>query len=124
MPTLSLACLLPLVTPEGCLSLPVTQGAHSHLTPRGLGTGGTTVFGVVIAVGFASLVLFCGLGSRAYRRVAQQQQYMVIANTQLDSTILDELRESPQLWDLSIEEEAKQKVWEWDSELVSRSSNL
>lgn len=51
--------------------------------------------------------------------MAQQQQYMVIVGGQLESTNLDEPMESPQLWDLPVEEDAKQRVWEWDSELVS-----
>ena len=96
------------------------RGPHTRLTPRDIGAGGTTVFGVVIAIGFAGLVLICGLSSRAYRRVAQQQQYMVIVGGQLESTNLDEKMESPLLWDLPVEEDAKQRVWEWDSELVSR----
>ena len=122
MPTLSLVCLLSLLTPEDFLSY-VSQagrGPHTHLTSRDIGAGGTTVFGVVIAIGFAGLVLISGLSSRAYRRVAQQQQYMVIVGGQLESTNLDEPMESPQLWDLLVEEDAKQRVWEWDSELVSR----
>ena len=122
MPTLSLVCFFSLATPEDCLSY-VSQagrGPHTRLTPRDIGAGGTTVFGVVIAIGFAGLVLICGLSSRAYRRVAQQQQYMVIVGGQLESTNLDEQMESPLLWDLPVEEDAKQRVWEWDSELVSR----
>ena len=122
MPTLSLVCLFSLATSEDCLSYvsQASRGPHTHLTARDIGAGGTTVFGVVIAIGFAGLVLICGLSSRAYRRVAQQQQYMVIVGGQLESTNLDEPMESPQLWDLPVEEDAKQRVWEWDSELVSR----
>lgn len=120
MPTLSSVCLISLSTLEDCLSSQVTRSSHTHFAPRDIGAGGTTVFGVVIAIGFAGLVLICGLSSRAYRRVAQQQQYMVITGGQLESTGSDEPAESPQLWDLPVEEDAKQRVWEWDRELVSR----
>lgn len=120
MPHLRPSCLVPLLALEDCLSSQAGQsGTHSRLRTRDLGAAGNTVFGVIIAVGFASLILICGVTSRAYRRVARQEQYIVITDDQQTAISTDEYRESPMLWDLWVDENAKERVSEWDDEVVS-----
>ncbi|KAI0797277.1 hypothetical protein BC629DRAFT_259735 [Irpex lacteus] len=118
MPPLRPYCLVPFLALEDCLSSQAGQsGIHNRFRPRDLGAGGNTVFGVIIAVGFASLILICGVTSRAYRRVARQEQYLVITDDQQNATGMEDCRESPMLWDLLVDEDAKERVSEWDDEV-------
>jgi hypothetical protein len=94
------------------------RSGSRRLTARDVTSlNGTTIFGVIISVGFAGLVFICAYSMQAYRR-ARQPYIMTVNNSPWFSTE-DEPLELPELWDINVRERSELALKTWQNTLVS-----
>ena len=106
------------------------------LRARGVTVNGTTSFGILIAIGFASLILFCVFGNSTYRRMRLLQgRYPINLEIVLPSQVRrtddhdddDDFRGCPKLWECYVPEDLETSVQElgvmsgWTLPLVSQT---